>query len=53
MEKPNNIKSGQFIKYGELMYLFLGYCDYKRKLCLIADRHGNKTEVFANLVSIY
>lgn len=48
-------KSGQFVLLvkAQLPYLFLGYCDYKRTRCVVADRHGNKVELFAKDLAIY
>ena len=42
------MKIGQYvimIRSGE-MYLFLGYVEKTR--CIVADRYGNKVEVFLN-----
>jgi hypothetical protein len=35
------MKSGQYVMKNSLLYMFLGYVDYKRKRCLLADRYGN------------
>jgi hypothetical protein len=48
MANTNNIKSGTWVSLGGLQYLFLGYIDYHRKRCLIADKYGNKVDVFVD-----
>lgn len=32
---------GQEVKQKGLTYMFMGYIDYKRKRCMLADEHGN------------
>jgi hypothetical protein len=44
------LKCGEYVKYGDFTYLFLGYIDSKFKWCVIADKHGNKLEVNSMLV---
>lgn len=31
-------------------HLFLGYIDYKKKRCMIADYDGNKIELWSNQI---
>jgi hypothetical protein len=40
------MKTGQQIRFNGIPYIFLGYTDYKRKWCCIADMHGNKATVY-------
>ena len=47
------MKSGQFVYMNNHMYLFLGYIDYAKKRCLIADSHGNKIEAWSTNINIY
>jgi hypothetical protein len=46
----NNLKSGQYVKFCDKTYLFLGYSDYLRKRCIIADKYGNKIPVWSSEV---
>jgi hypothetical protein len=46
-------KSGQFVSLNNMMYLFLGYSDYKKKYCVLADKHGNKLKIESIFVSEY
>jgi hypothetical protein len=45
------INSGQDIKFSGQYYIFLGYVDYKRRRCMIADRHGNTCIVWNDQIS--
>jgi len=45
------IKSGQYVYLSGLSYLFLGYSDYKRMRGIIADKHGNRVEVWVERLS--
>ena len=47
-----NIKSGQNVYLNGLEYLFLGYNDNKRKWGTIADRFGNKSEIYVSDLTI-
>ena len=38
------MKSGQYVYLNNYRYIFLGFIDYKRTRCLIADSYGNKIE---------
>lgn len=46
MIKEKKYKSGEYIKIGDITYLFLGYIDSKYKRCMVADRYGNKIELW-------
>ena len=46
--KETGIKTGAYIIFNKEKYLFLGYIDYKKKRCLLADQYGNKIEVWSN-----
>lgn len=39
-------KSGQYITLHDQLYLVLGYSDYKRKILIVADKHGNTNEIY-------
>lgn len=36
------MKTGEYIEFDGVVYLFLGYSDYKRKWGVLADQYGNK-----------
>ena len=44
------MKSGQYVRLNNLQYMFLGYIDYKKTRAIIADIHGNKIEIFTNII---
>lgn len=46
------ILSGTFVKHKGLTYLFLGYIDYKMKRFMVADRYGNKIELWTEFVTV-
>jgi len=46
------MKTGQNVKINKETYLFLGFSDYKRKIALLTDKHGNKIEVFTENLTI-
>jgi hypothetical protein len=45
-----NLKSGQYVIFCNKTYLFLGYSDYLKKRCVIADTYGNKIPVWSDEV---
>lgn len=52
IDPTKNIKTGQNVYMDGKQYLFLGYPDYPRKRGVIADQHGNKTEVWVTQISL-
>ena len=51
MEQNTGIKSGEDVLFGNMVYLFLGYSDYKRKWCVVADKYGNKVKIYSSQVN--
>jgi hypothetical protein len=49
----DNLKNGQYVIKNNFVYMFLGYCDYRKKLCILSDRHGNKHQSFVEDISLY
>ena len=47
MKNSNLIKTGQIIYFNNMQYLFLGYIDSKFKRAIIADKHGNKIDIWS------
>jgi hypothetical protein len=41
MARYNNLQCGQYVNVYGIMYMFMGYKDYKKKIMVLADRHGN------------
>jgi len=44
MNKIEEYKSGENVYVYGIQYLFLGYCDAKKRRCIVADIWGNKSE---------
>lgn len=49
----NKLKSGTYITFNGLQYLFLGYSNYKRTMCVVADFYGNKANIYVNEIQDY
>ena len=47
------MKSGQYVRLNNQIYIFLGYIDYKKSRAVIADHHGNKIDIFVHKLNIY
>lgn len=46
-----NIKSGEYCYIQNIRYLFLGYINYKRTLCYLADMYGNTCKVWIDYIN--